>query len=109
VLRKHWKEPVSLATYTDRGADTRGAGIDRDAVSPSAALTTVPGSPFAVSGADPRAIVIDPRGKFVYVANAQSNTISILEIDAKTGTLQDVSVIGAGTLPLGLAITPDGR
>jgi 6-phosphogluconolactonase len=90
---------------TNSGANT----VSGYSVSPDGALTAVPGSPFAISGMGPRAIVIDPRGKFVYVANAQSNAISILEIDAQTGTLQNVSAVGAGTLPLGLAITPDGK
>ena len=66
-------------------------------------------SPFSNSGAGPRAIAIDPRGKFVYVANAQSNTVSIYEIDAGTGGLQFVAAIGAGTLPVGVTANFDGK
>ena len=73
------------------------------------ALTVVPGSPFASSGAWPRSVAIDPRGKFVYVANAQSNTVSTYEIDAGTGSLQFVGDVGTGTLPVGVAANFDGK
>jgi hypothetical protein len=73
------------------------------------ALTAVPGSPFASSGAGPRFVPIDPRGKFVYVANAQSNTVSTYEIDAGTGSLQFVGDVGTGTLPVGVAANFDGK
>jgi YVTN family beta-propeller protein len=54
-------------------------------------------------------LLVDPRGKFVYVANTQSNTVSIFEIDAATGTLQNVAVVNAGSLPVAAAIAADGK
>jgi 6-phosphogluconolactonase (cycloisomerase 2 family) len=53
-------------------------------------------------------LVIDPRGKFVYVAT-ESNSISIFEIDAQTGTLQTVSSVSTGTPSIALAIASDGK
>jgi 6-phosphogluconolactonase len=73
------------------------------------ALTAVPGSPIASYGAGPRSVAIDPRGKFVYVANAQSNTVSTYAIDAGTGGLQFVGDVGTGTLPVGVAANFDGK
>ena len=78
-------------------------------VSPNGALAPVPGSPFADSGTGPQALFIDPRGKFVYVANGQSNTISVFEIDPGTGTLQSVASVGAGSLPLAVTVERDGK
>jgi YVTN family beta-propeller protein len=78
-------------------------------VSSSGTLTSVPGSPFTNSGAGPQAIAIDPRGKFVYVANSQSNSVSTYAIDAGTGVLQNVGSVGTAKLPVALAINPDGK
>ena len=38
-------------------------------------------------GEDPRLFVLDPAGRFLYVANLSSGTIKRLELDAKTGAL----------------------
>jgi YVTN family beta-propeller protein len=53
--------------------------------------------------------VIDPRGKFVYVANAQSNAVSIFQIDARTGALQNIAAVSVGNFPLAVAINRDGK
>jgi 6-phosphogluconolactonase (cycloisomerase 2 family) len=89
---------------TNRGSNT----ISGYAVNSSGALAALSGSPFAISGTTPQALVIDPRGKFVYVAT-ESNSISIFEIDAQTGALQNVSSVSTGTPTIALAVASDGK
>jgi 6-phosphogluconolactonase (cycloisomerase 2 family) len=57
------------------------------------------------SGAYPYPVVVDPSGKFAYVANGNSNNIGIFTIDPATGALTSVGTIAAGTLPSSLTIT----
>ena len=49
-------------------------------------LSEVPGSPFAV-GSSPCCIAVDPTGRFVYIANSNSNDINAFSVSASTGTL----------------------
>src|ERR1019366_5075891 len=62
-------------------------------------------------GSSPSCIVVDPTGRFVYVANSLSNNISAFSVGASTGTLTDLP--GApyltGNNPLTMAIDPTGR
>ena len=71
------------------------------------------GGRVAVSqrAAVPFCVVVDPMGRFVYVANADSNNVSAYTINASTGALTPVagSPFGAGTEPLGVAIDPSGK
>ena len=55
-----------------------------DADSHTGTLRRLPAEPFR-AGANPRAIAIEPSGRFAYVANAASNDISSYSIDPDTG------------------------
>lgn len=68
------------------------------------------GSPF-VAGEEPRAVVVDPTGHFVYVANAGSGDVSAFHLHHKTGALNAMpgSPFQSGTRPVSLAMHPDGR
>jgi 6-phosphogluconolactonase (cycloisomerase 2 family) len=48
--------------------------------------TEIPGSPF-VAGTDPSSIAVDPTGRFVYVTDQTSSSISAYTIDPITGVL----------------------
>jgi 6-phosphogluconolactonase len=54
-------------------------------------LTPVPGSPFkqdpAASGDLPVSVAVDPAGKFVFVANYNSQTVRVYQLDQNTGAL----------------------
>jgi 6-phosphogluconolactonase len=57
------------------------------------ALTQVEGSPFPTGGATPAGIenmAFDPAGKFAYVTNVNSGTISIFAIDPTSGALSAI-------------------
>ncbi len=57
------------------------------------------------AGMYPYPVVVDPSGKFAYVANGNSNDLGIYTIDATTGALAPARTIAAGSLPDSLTIT----
>ena len=58
-------------------------------------------------GTKPSAIVVSPDSSTVYVANSNSNSVSV--IDATKSTYPVKATIAAGSSPEFLAITPDGQ
>ena len=62
-----------------------------------------------VSSPNGNQIEIDPSGRFVYVPNYDSNTITQYEINQSTGTLTSIGSTTTGTTPSTLAIDPTGR
>ena len=64
---------------------------------------TVIGSPIPV-GTGPFGVAATPDGKFAYVANDGSNTISV--INTATNQVTSTSV---GNIPFGVAVTPDAK
>src|SRR5215831_17457371 len=72
------------------------------------ALQAVVGAPFS-AGPSPVSIVAHPSGKFVYVANAAENDISVFDVDSSTRELKEVMPrTPAGTSPNALAIDSAG-
>jgi len=74
-------------------------------------LNFLANGPFK-TGNEPNAIVIDPRGKFIYLTNALDNTVSGYDINLTTGT-PTVMVGSTGSqlnatdsLPVAIAIDP---
>ena len=69
------------------------------------ALSPVSGSPFS-TGSAPIAVVVDPSGKFAYVANNNSNSVSAYSINSATGALSPIggSAFTTGHIPLGVTI-----
>ncbi len=67
------------------------------------------GSPVN-AGLDARSIAIDPSGRFLYVANYGSNTISTYTINSRTGALTSSgAAVAAGGGPSCVAVDPTGR
>jgi 6-phosphogluconolactonase (cycloisomerase 2 family) len=69
----------------------------------------VSGSPFS-AGQGPVGAVVDPTGKYLYVANAASGTVSAYGIDPVAGTLTSLagSPFPVGTNPLALTLDISG-
>ncbi len=87
----------------------QNGNINAFSIASTGALTAVPNQPFA-PGTNPIAMKIDPAGKFMYVLNLASNTVSAFRIQAD-GSLQ---VAQAQSLPLSaspfdLSLTPSGN
>jgi 6-phosphogluconolactonase (cycloisomerase 2 family) len=76
-----------------------------DPNSPDGSLTVVAGSPFS-AGIGPVAIVAAPSGKFLFVVNRLSNTISEYKIATGTGVLtpNTDAQISTGANPVGATI-----
>jgi len=62
-------------------------------------------STFARTGNGPRHIVISPDGKYLYVTNNNSGTVS--KVDAATGNV--LKSVSTGSQPRSMAISSDGR
>lgn len=73
-------------------------------------LNPIPGSPFA-TGMSPRSMVVDPWGKFAYVANGSSSDVSAYIIDSSAGALSPItgSPFQAGAGPRSAAVDPSGK
>ena len=76
---------------------------------PSAGSSNAATFTIATGGVYPRAVAVDPTGKFAYVANAGSNNVSMYSIDATTGVLTSIGTIPAGSSPASVAIDPSGK
>jgi len=81
-------------------------GASTYALGAGGALTAIGGSPFA-AGSGPSAVVVDPTGSFLYVANATSGNVSVFAVNSGTGALSAVSgsPYAAGSLPSAIAIS----
>ena len=68
------------------------------------------GSPFA-TGIEPVALVVDPAGHHVYVANAGSDYISAFHVHHKSGAMFEIpgSPFKTGERPVDLQLHPEGR
>lgn len=77
----------------------------------------IPTTPATVTtGINPESMVVDPLGRFVYVANLVSNaadqaTISMYTINSSTGilTLTNPPTVPTGFFPQGIGIDPSGK
>jgi 6-phosphogluconolactonase (cycloisomerase 2 family) len=81
----------------------------------SGALTAISGSPFGVGGPNtsPRAVTIDPSGKFAYVGSGlvgSAGNVWAFRINASTGALAAISgsPFTAGTSPSIVSVDPSG-
>jgi 6-phosphogluconolactonase (cycloisomerase 2 family) len=61
------------------------------------------------AGTNSRSVAVDPTGRFVYVANNGSNTVSMYVINQTNGTLNTKTDYTTGTAPRGVTVDPTGR
>lgn len=109
--------PASLVTVLGKylySANDGGSVAAFSVNTTSGALTTIAGAPYA-AGTNPNAIIADPAGKFLYVANSGSHDITAFTITASTGALVPIATFAAGSSTLtagqavGLAVHPTGK
>jgi 6-phosphogluconolactonase (cycloisomerase 2 family)/fibronectin type 3 domain-containing protein len=58
---------------------------------------------------NPRALVVAPSGKFLYVSNIAANTICAYSINTSTGVPTWIGTYATGAAPYKMAITPSGK
>jgi 6-phosphogluconolactonase (cycloisomerase 2 family)/uncharacterized caspase-like protein len=64
---------------------------------------------FIAAGTRPRGIVVDPKGRFLYVTNSGSDSVSAFTIDPRNGALKtNGSPSAAGASPEGISVDPTG-
>jgi len=64
---------------------------------------------YTAAGTSPSSVAVDPSGKFTYVANSASLSVSMYTINASTGVLTSIVAIGAGLYPESVAVDPSGK
>jgi 6-phosphogluconolactonase (cycloisomerase 2 family) len=102
-------DPAGSFLYVVTGAISAALSVYR--IDPATGgLTHVPGSPFPAEPGG-NVVAIDPSGRFVYVANEQTENLSAYEVDRETGTLTPLagSPFPAGPGPLAVTADPLGR
>ena len=87
-----------------------GNNISAYAIKANGSLSPVAGSPFN-TGSEPWGAALDPKGKFVFVTNLQSNNVSAYTINVTSGALTPVagSPFATGDNPYYMAVDPKGR
>src|SRR5579863_10307565 len=108
------KQPTSVAV--DNGAhfvyvcNNLDHTISGFSVAASGALSALAGFPISTAPfLDPLALTIDPRGRTLYVATANSNSVATYAIDAGTGSLTLVASPSTGSFPDSVSVDPTGR
>jgi 6-phosphogluconolactonase len=75
-------------------------------------LTLIAGSRFSTggSGADGISLAVSPDGRFLYASNASSGNISVMPVNNGALQLSGSPVpVAAGTFPVDLQVTADGK
>jgi 6-phosphogluconolactonase len=106
-----WTGACSSAAHSSRLAYvTMSSGINAYRLDTVAGtVTSIFSSPFVV-GSSPFGIAIHPSNQFAYVANQGENTISLLQIDASSGSLKEVLPrTNAGRSPGPMLMDPSGN
>ena len=86
------------------GGSVPQATVSAFSIDPSSGiLSMVSGSPFG-AGNGPASVAIDPTGRFAYVPNQFSGTISGFSLDSGTGGMSPLSTTPAGITPTEIAI-----
>lgn len=91
----------AVSQYTVAGNGQLGVNTSSAGTTTSVSVLPVP------TGVNPVAMATDPGGKFLFVANQGSNSISVFSIDRATGILAEVSgsPFATGAAPAGIAAT----
>lgn len=103
--------PNGSFAYTANNVPIYGDGtVSSFRVDTVSGALTANGPDVKTGGYSPKALAIHPSGKFAYVANEESSTVSTFSIDAATGRLSLVGTpIAAGWAPKSIAVHPTGK
>jgi 6-phosphogluconolactonase (cycloisomerase 2 family) len=77
-------------------------------IAPNGALSPVPGTAFGTQGGRPLALGATSDGKFLYVAEYDTDLIEGFAISPR-GRLRSLGAIPSGTNPASVALTPSGK
>jgi 6-phosphogluconolactonase (cycloisomerase 2 family) len=74
------------------------------------ALAPVTGSPFTISGLEPRpdGVAFSPSGTLLATTDNSADAVSVFSVDPGTGALNEVASASTGSNPVAVAFSPDG-
>ena len=100
-------DPSGKFAYVANGGEnsdgSKGINVSMYSIDASGVLTSIG---KIAAGLSPSSIAIHPSGKFVYVANRDSNDISMYTLDTTTGDLTSIGTLAAAR---GILIHPSGK
>jgi 6-phosphogluconolactonase len=108
-------DPLGKFAYVTNWGDweTSDGSVLAYTINPTTGALTLTG---AIVGDNPsfccfNSVVVDPSGKFAYVANGGggSTTLSMYTINATTGALTSIGTIATGGDPVSVAVDPSGK
>jgi len=89
-----------------------GGAVEVLAIGPTGAVTRItPTSTFLTNQSGPHALALHPNGQTLYVANINSNTITVFRVDPNTGALAQIQTPQptTGDDPNYIVLHPNGR
>ena len=89
------------------GGSWSGCNVQMYGINQTTGALTSLGTAGAQNG--PKSVAVDPTGRFVYVANGESDSVSAFSINQTSGTLTGIGSVGAGDNPYSIAVDPTGR
>lgn len=97
-----------VANYYSSGEPNDIGNVSMYLINPSTGALTSNGA--VTARVSPASVTVDPSGRFAYVVNASSGSVSMFSIDGSNGTLMSIAMaIPAGNGPNGVAVDPSGR
>jgi 6-phosphogluconolactonase (cycloisomerase 2 family) len=85
--------------------ETAGTGhVSKFAVDPVTGKLLLPAVQYQ-DGLHPNDLVVDGTGRFLYVANSGSNTVSVFQVNAANGSLTTLTAAASGLEPNSIAVT----
>src|SRR5271155_3748980 len=102
-------DPVGKFVYVATQNDTPGLAGNVSMYTIDATTGALTSTGTIAAGTDPVSVVVDPSGKFAYVANSSSNDVSMYTINVTTGALTPTGTIAAGAGPVSVVVDPSGK
>jgi YVTN family beta-propeller protein len=113
-------DPFGKFAYVTNSGDVYDYGEDSDG---SVAIYTIDATTGALTSTGtingncpglcfPSSVVVDPSGKFAYVANGGGGVpynVAMYTINATTGALTSIGTVAAGTDPVSVTVDPSGK
>ena len=91
----------SVSAYTINAGSGALSQIDADQV--------MPGVQHFPAGTTPASVTVDPTGRFAYVTNSGSTSVSVYTINPSTGALTSIGAVLTQTTPSSVTVDPTGR
>jgi 6-phosphogluconolactonase len=102
-------DPSGNFVYVTTVSETSGSAGSVSMYTIDATTGALASNGTIAAGAGPVSVVVDPSGKFAYVANSNSNNVSMYTVNATTGALTSTGTIAAGADPVSVAVDPSGK